>query len=144
MTESTRGAAPIIAAKPKIVIAGVEYTMRRLGFTDINKLAPVLGKTLRTVDFSERESNVIGVQMAGGILENFENLSPWIASVLGISNEELNNPDLFPLSELDVLVSGFVEHPDWKGFIGSLGKILPSLTSKTQTRRNYLHKDLNS
>jgi hypothetical protein len=133
MSNSTKGAAPIIAEKLKLEIAGREYKMRRLGFTDINQLAPFIAKALKTVQIDDTNASKTGFDIAGFVLDNYTDLLPWFSSLIGMTVEEINNPDVFPLGDMGNVVDTLLTHPDWTAFMESVGKRIPSLLKARTT-----------
>jgi len=119
---------PLIGDTPTVTIKGKEYRMRRLGMSDTFKLARIIGigaagigKEITSLEMTAESA--IGLLIVGfpfaedRILELF-------ASLLGVSDEDIRNPDKFPIgSEVDI-IKALVEHIDVKAFFTKLTGLL--------------------
>lgn len=121
---------PLIGQTPVVVINNKEYRMRRLGMADTFKMARIIamgaagiGKELVTLDLTPETA--IGLLIVGfpyasdQILELF-------ASLLGVNDEEIRNPNIFPMGSEVTIVKALVGHIDAKAFfikLTELGKV---------------------
>lgn len=108
--------------------------VRRLGLGDIdfavdllNEVlstgeALVLLRTLRRADLSSPE-DLLQVLLAGWKVAR-KPVELWSASLLGMTPEEIADPEKFTLDDLAALVVVLKDHPDRAGFFGRLSKAL--------------------
>jgi len=119
---------PLIGDTPTVTIKGKEYKMRRLGMADTFKLARIIaigaggiGKEINSLDITAETA--IGLLIVGFPYADQQILNLF-ADVLGVKNEEIRNPDIFPMgSEID-LIKALVEHIDVKAFFLKLTELL--------------------
>lgn len=119
---------PLIGDTPKVTIKGKEYKMRRMGMVDTFKLARIIGigaagigKEITSLEMTAESAIgllIIGFPFAEGkILDLF-------ASLLGVSEEEIRNPDIFPIGSEIEIIKALVEHIDVKAFFTKLTGLL--------------------
>lgn len=109
---------------PKLEIAGREYHVRRLGLLDIKWLAELIAggtgfieKTLsRVPDLSGLSPEAIGSLILGYLPEAFDEVADWMAGMIGISTQDIRDPELFPLGSEIRVIKKLVEHEDVVGF----------------------------
>jgi hypothetical protein len=119
---------PLIGETPTVIIKGKEYKMRRLGMADTFKLARIIaigaagiGKEISSLEMTAESA--IGLLIVGFPYADQQILNLF-ADVLGVKNEEIRNPDVFPMgTEID-LIKALVEHIDVKAFFLKLTGLL--------------------
>ena len=118
---------PLIGDTPIVTIKGKEYKMRRLGIADTFKLARIIGigaagigKELATLDMDAETAIgllIVGFPYASNqILELF-------ASLLGVKDEEIKNPNMFPMGSEVTIIKALAEHVDAKAFFIKLTEL---------------------
>ena len=140
---------------PVLEIAGREYSVRRLGLTDIKWLAELLaggtgyleGLLSQKANISNLSPEAVGSLILGYIPTAFDSIADWMASLIGMSKKDIRDPNVFPLgSEIQVITAvvthedvaaffgralGLAKHPGLKSMMMRLQK--PSTASKTDT-----------
>lgn len=128
-TDMTKGAVALLAQTPVVMIEGREYRMRRLGAVDIIKWISMIrssgvrgargvAEIARDLRMNAQQANVAAV--AFGLVDLAGDVTEWLASVLNVSKEEFENPELFPLPAHVDILEALVEHPDIETFVGKL------------------------
>lgn len=125
---------PLIGNTPTVTIQGKEYKMRRLGIMDTFKLARIigigaagLGKEVSKLDMSAESA--IGLLIVGfpyasaDILELF-------ASLLGVTGEEIKDPNLFPMGSEIEIIKALMSHIDVKAFFTKSIELMKMESSK--------------
>jgi len=140
---------------PTLEIAGQDYNVRRLGLVDIKWLAELLaggtgyleGLLSQKANLSNLSPEAIGSLILGYIPTAFDSIADWMAGLIGMSREDIRDPNLFPLgSEIQVIEAvvshedvaaffdramGLAKHPGLKSMMKRLPK--PSTASKPAT-----------
>lgn len=119
---------PLIGETPVVTINGKKYKMRRLGMEDTFRLAKILaigaagvGKEISSLEMTAESA--IGLLIVGFPYAD-DRIFELFSSILGITMEEIKNPDLFPMgSEIDI-IKALVEHIDVKAFFIRLTVLL--------------------
>lgn len=117
---------------PKITDAqGTEHTMRRLGYDFLFDAAAVagvvlsrggaeLGTRLQAARLDRVESFIVAAAL--GCHEAREPLARLLASVLGVTVEQCQDPKLFPLPVVAEVLLALLAHPDLVAVAGTLGQ----------------------
>lgn len=119
---------PLIGDTPTVTIKGKKYKMRRLGMSDTFKLARIIGigaagigKEITSLEMTAESA--IGLLIVGFPYAE-DRILNLFSSLLGVSDEDIRNPDIFPIgSEIDI-VKALVEHIDVKAFFTKLTGLL--------------------
>ena len=134
----TKGAEALVASPPSVVIEGRTYQMRRLGAMDVIKWLQMIRSSgtrgvravvdlVNDLKLNQRQAGIAAVLF--GLVDLAGDVTEWLASVLQVSKEEFENPDLFPLpAHVDILMA-LVDHPDIEAFVGKLEAV-----AKDETR----------
>lgn len=141
---------PLIGNTPTVTIQGKEYKMRRIGIVDTFKLARIigigaagLGKEVSSLDISAESA--IGLLIVGfpyastDILELF-------ASLLGVTEEEIKNPNLFPMGSEIEIIKALMGHIDVKAFFTKAVELMKMESSKEFLKKisTLSKKDINT
>lgn len=137
LKEVTTGMEPIVGVKPTVEIEGKTYTMRRLGMQDTFRLARILGvgfsrlTGIAAVDKLDVETAGLAMMAAMPYAEN--EILGLFASLIGVTLEDIKNPELFPFgSELDIM-EGLAEHQDLKAFFTRLERLMDKIPALKKT-----------
>lgn len=119
---------PIIGDTPIVKIKGKEYKMRRLGIADTFKLARIIGigaagigKEIVNLDMTPETA--IGLLIVGFPFAA-EQILDLFADLLGVTKEEIRNPDLFPMGSEVTIIKALAEHLDAKAFFIKLAELM--------------------
>ena len=114
---------------PKLEIAGRDYTVRRLGLLDIQWLAKLIAGGTNYIDqaaaahLQTMSVEMIGSFILGYLPTAFDEIVDWMAGLIGISKEEIRDPNIFPLgSELQV-AEALCDHEDVVAFFDRAKKL---------------------
>lgn len=143
-----KGPAPFVASGEILESEGVTYQIRRLGLSDMFRLAGICSSIIAngTVAFakwlqdmraapSEVFMSIVMLGLEGGE----ETVLGALASMIGLPDPEqpgkfipisladLQNPGLFPVSSALDLVDKLTEHPDIKAFFSNWERMKPRL-----------------
>lgn len=117
--KSTTPTDPVTYEPPTVEIAGRTYTMRRLGLRDALTVARILGKgltQLRETAGSTDAATIVAV-LVETLVEEETTVLTFLASTIGVTVKELNDPDRFPLDSVFTLVEALGEHQDLTAFL---------------------------
>ena len=109
---------------PVLEIAGREYSVRRLGLTDIKWLAELLaggtgyleGLLSQKANLSNLSPEAVGSLILGYIPTAFDSIADWMASLIGMSKKDIRDPNVFPLGSEIQVVEAVVSHEDVAAF----------------------------
>ena len=144
----TKGAETMIAEGPVVEVAGREYVMRRLGVRHTFAFARIIasgaaylgkevGSVFSQIQDGEGGAEAIGTLVLLGIPYSEKQAMSLLADVIGVSEEEFGNPELFPIgSELEI-IKGLVDHQDLKAFFDQLKNLFgsPGMQSLVGSRK---------
>lgn len=120
-----------------VVIAGVEHKLRRLGIVDVFAVARIMGRgvaTLTGLGNDPTPAQVVQV-LISSLAANEDEVLDLIASVIGVTRDDLNDPERYPLDSTLAIVEALAEHQDLTSFLASVGKTMQKLpNTKTRTR----------
>lgn len=140
MSDPTKGEAPILDAPPAVTIAGAKYELRRLGVRDtfaIARIVAVGAATSRTNLTNEQmtDPTKLGELLLAGFMTAENEAMKILASVIGVTVKDLENPERFPMgSELEVIMA-LAEHQDLRAFFAqaaALMKRLPEMQTRSR------------
>ena len=139
---------PLIGDTPIVTIKDKEYKMRRLGIADTFKLARIIGigaagigKEIVALDMTPETAIgllIVGFPFAADqILELF-------ASLLGVTSEEIRDPNVFPMGSEVTIIKALVEHIDARAFFTKLGELMeiPALKGFLKKTSTLSKKDM--
>jgi len=125
---------PLIGNTPTVTIQGKEYKMRRLGIVDTFKLARIIGigaagigKEIVNLDMSAESA--IGLLIVGFPFASKEILDLF-SSLLGVTEEEIRDPNLFPMGSEVEIIKALMDHIDAKAFFTKSVELMKMPTSK--------------
>ena len=129
----TEGPGPLLATMPTVEIEGRTYTLRRLGIADSFLLGRILAgaQSALKVDLATVEQQDLGPTIAAilmaGVPYAQNACMDLLASVIGVTREELNDANQFPMgSELQIL-DALTEHQDLLAFFTWFGKLIAKM-----------------
>lgn len=131
---------PVTYEPPTITVRGEEYPLQRLSVRHSLKLAKILAAGVAVGGEIPRADNMtaerLGTMLAGTLTYAEEAVLDLIASVLGVTVDELTDPERFPMGTELQVIETLAEHEDLRSFFASgrslLGKIrLPKGTKPT-------------
>jgi len=151
----TEGAKPLMWQGPKLEIGGREYTVRRLGLLDIQRVARVWAAgaefTHRKMLASARNltPEEVGTFILDFVPYAMDEVIDIVASLLSIkpgkaedklaegeTNEgTIRDPNVFPVSGLVDVISALIEHEDVVAFFESARRVAKSPALKNLTGR---------
>jgi len=124
--DPTRGDRPLLAAMPTVTIAGRTIRMRRLRYRDLAQLSRIIvaGKKAAGVELAPLASagqiaqagEALVTVLLGGFGYAESDALAFLARVLGVKREVLDDPDLFPPASLFDVVTALGSHPDVMAF----------------------------
>lgn len=134
----TTGAEVILdQSGPTVEIAGKSYPLRRLNVRDTFACARIAAtgaaRMGQSLDQASLDGDTLTFAMVSGIVYAEDEALRLMASVIGVSAKDLENPDRFPMDTPVVIGKALAEHQDLKAFFTSLGTLFQQLP-ETQTR----------
>lgn len=127
---------PILSEDPIITIAGREYTVRRMGLTDVFRVARILGRGVTLLSGSAGE--ITGAQLVqvlvASLTANDEEVLRLIASLIGVERKDLDDPRVFPMDSILTVFEALAVHQDLRAFlfkVQTLAERLPEMQMRT-------------
>lgn len=125
---------PLIGDTPTVTIKGKEYKMRRLGIVDTFKVARIMGIGAAGIGKEITSLEMTAESAIGLLIVAFpyaeEKILELFASLLGVSEEEIRNPDIFPIGSEIEIIRALTGHIDVKAFFTKLVELLEMPTLK--------------
>jgi hypothetical protein len=151
----TEGARPLTWQGPRLEIAGREYTVRRLGLLDIQRVARIYAAGSAYVNRKALANmNQMSVEEIGTFVLDFipyalDEVIEFVASLVGLkpgkSEEKLKadetnegtirDPNVFPISGMVDVIGALIEHEDVVAFFESVKRVAKSPALKNLTAR---------
>jgi hypothetical protein len=151
----TEGARPLTWQGPKLEIAGREYTVRRLGLLDIQRVARIYAAGSAYVNraalanLNKMTAEEIGTFVLDFIPYALDEVIDLAASLLGIPAGKpvdklkegetnagtIRDPEVFPASGLVDVIGALIEHEDVVAFFESVKRVAKSPALKNLTSR---------
>lgn len=127
---------PITYQPPSVTIGSETYPMRRLGVQDVFTVSKILGSGVsvlgRIGDGQVNPAQILQVVVAA-LAQNQEPVLNLMASIIGVTRAELNDPERFPMESIVTLGEALADHQDLAGFLAAVGR-LAERTPEMQTR----------
>lgn len=125
---------PLIGDTPRITIKGKEYKMRRLGMVDTFKLARIMGIGAAGIGKEITSLEITAESAIGLLIVGFpyaeDKILDLFSSLLGVSEEEIRDPDIFPIGSEIEIIKALTGHIDVKAFFTKLTGLLEMPTLK--------------
>jgi hypothetical protein len=143
--DMTKGAEAMVSEGPTIQVNGEEYTMKRLGVRHTFAFAKIvaggaayLGAEVGNILQQGDSAEAIGQLILLGLPYSEKQSMKLLADVIGVSEEDFNDPEKFPIGSEIEIIEGLVEHQDLKAFFSKLkglmeGPALKSFLNKQET-----------
>lgn len=140
MSDPTKGDSPILDSGPIVTLGEETFPLRRLGVRDTFAIARIvaIGAAASNTNLSNAEMGdpaKMGELLLAGFVTAENEAVKILASVIGVTVKELEDPQRFPMgSELDIIM-GLVEHQDLKAFFAqaaTLMKRLPEMQTRSR------------
>ncbi len=126
----TTGLEPIVGEGPTLEIEGREYSIRRLGIADtfaILKLVSIgAAKAAELVDVGNLTGGMFVTALIAAIPFAENDIFKILASIIGVTVEDLRNPDLFPMGSEVLIIEALAEHQDLKAFFTHMQRLAKS------------------
>ena len=112
-----------------IDIAGETYTMRRLGLRDVFKVVRILGSgvgMLSDIGDTPTPGQTLQVLIAS-MTANEEEVLSLVADLIGVTREDLNDPERFPMESVVDIFKTLSDHQDLRAFLSKVAGMMESL-----------------
>ncbi len=132
---------PILTEATTVTIAGVTYTLRRLGLQDVFKVARILGNGIAVLGDTSGQytpGHLIQVLVAS-MTRNEKEVLDLIADLVNVDRSVLNNPDKFPMDSMIDIFEALAEHQDLKAFLARIAVLterMPEMQTASQEASN--------
>src|SRR5690554_6909949 len=119
----TKGADAMIGEAPTVEVNGKEYQMKRLGVRHTFAFARIIasgaaylgaevGNIISNMDDEESQAQAMGQLILLGIPYSEKQAMSLLADVIGVTAEDLSDPEQFPIGSEMEIIAGLVEHQD--------------------------------
>jgi hypothetical protein len=133
INEDTLGSEPILYDGENIPIADKVYHMRRLGIKDAFRFNRII--TLASIAANKSGATGGSIPLEQLIITYAEeDILDFLGDIIGVTPEDLVNPELFPMDAILVLYNHLMNHKDIKAFLFNLERLQGS--SSLQTHLN--------
>jgi len=128
-----------IGNTPEIKINGVFYKMRRMSLADTFKLLRIIaigasgiGKEITNLEINVE--SIIGILVVGFPYAERPIIN-FLSSLLGVTTEDLNNPEKFPMDSVLEIIDALRRHVDFQVFFKKLNGMLDNPQVKTYLKK---------
>jgi hypothetical protein len=120
---------PILDDDPTVEIAGVTYTLRRLGLRDVFRVARIFGRGVAVLgDQGNRVSPGQAVQViVASMAQNETEVLTLMADVIGVKPDDLSDPERFPMEAIVDVARALAEHQDMVAFFRKLSGMIEAV-----------------
>lgn len=129
---------PITYEPPTIQVRGEEYPLQRLSVRHSLKLAKILAAGVAVGGEIPRAENMtperLGTMLAGTLTYAEEAVLDLIASVLGVSIDDLTDPEKFPMGTELQVIETLAEHEDLRSFFASGKSLMDKIKLPKRTK----------
>lgn len=126
---------PVLIEAPSVTIRGVKYPLRRLGLTDVFKVARIMGHGL--AGLTDAPDGISGGQvvqvLVAAMIRSEDEVLSLIASLIGVTRADLEDADRFGMDALVEVIDALSRHQDLLAFFASISKLMVRLP-EMQTR----------
>lgn len=131
----------ILDSAATVEIAGVTYTLRRLGLQDVFRVARILGNGVAMLgDTASGYTPAQAVQiLVASMTRNEDEVLNLVADLLNVERKTLADPDKFPMDSMIDIFKALSEHQDLKAFLARLAALtetLPEMQTASQESSN--------
>ncbi|HHV27954.1 MAG TPA: hypothetical protein GXX63_12275 [Tissierellia bacterium] len=130
LEEVTTGLETIVGESPTVEIEGKTYTMRRLGIRDAFRVIKIIGIGVKEmagmINFGQMDAQAMTMAMVAAIPYAEEEIIDLLASLIGVSGEEIRDPNLFPLGSEIAIIEALTKHQDLRAFFTQLQRLAES------------------
>jgi hypothetical protein len=128
----------ILDAGPTVDIQGTTYTIRRLGFQDVFKVARILGRGVAVLgdQGSELTPGQILQVIIASMTTNEQEVIDLLASLIGETRESITDPERFPMDSMVDIIKVLAEHQDLRAFLAkvqAMTETLPEMQTAMKT-----------
>ena len=128
LEEVTTGMEPIVGEGPTVEIEGVIYRLRRLGMRDTFRIAKIMGIGVASmagmVNLSRLNADMAGMAVIAAIPYAEDEILDLLASLVGVGEEDIRDPNLFPLGSELKIIDAIAKHQDLQAFFTQLHHLL--------------------
>lgn len=119
----------ILGGDNEVTIGGKVYPLRRLNITDTLRLAQIMGIGATALG---RDLALTGANMAqevvmlllAGLPYAEQKVIEFIASVVGLTIEQVRDPEVFPMGSELLVIDALVRHTDIQSFFATLQLVM--------------------
>lgn len=138
MSDPTKGDSPILDNGPTIQVGDRTITLRRLGIRDTFAVAKIVAigaqaSQVKLGDAQMTDPNKLSELMLTGFIAAEQTAMALLASLVGVTVKELEDPAQFPMGTELQIIEALVEHQDLKAFLSRAGELIKRLP-EMQTR----------
>jgi hypothetical protein len=108
---------PILHEPTTLIIAGNEYTLRRLGLRDVFKVSRILGRGIAALGERNEQSptQVLEILIAS-LNESEDDVLKLISDLLNVPRKTLDDPALFPIDSFIDIITAIAANQDLRSF----------------------------
>jgi hypothetical protein len=119
----------ILDSAATVEIAGVTYTLRRLGLQDVFRVARILGGGVAVLGESTGKytSLEIAQVLIAAMTRNEDEVLNLVADLLNVERKTLADPDKFPMDSMIDIIQAVSEHQDLKAFLSRVAVMMDRL-----------------
>lgn len=128
--DPSKGLEALLAEMPEVRVGDETRRLRRLGLKDVYDWADILkcagakgsrafadlirGMDLQNLRINQMQASFTSLLL--GLIEEEKAVLGWIAGLVGVTLEEVEDPNVFTLESLADLIEGLLVHPDLEAF----------------------------
>lgn len=125
---------PILDDAPTVEIAGETYTVQRLGFRHVFRVARIIGNGVAVLGDERYGPAQILQVLVASMTQNEDEVLSLIADLIGVERKELDDPERFPMPSFVDVLEVISESGDLRAFLANIEKLIAKLPEMQQTR----------
>ena len=135
--KATVGTEPMLGTRPSVTIedrAGNEtvYELKSLGIQDTFGLAQIIAKGAGYMgsslgNLTEADPQTVALLLVAGLPYAENEAIKILARVIGVSQEDLRNPDKFPMGTEIEIIYALSQHQDLTSFFGKIKRLIATI-----------------
>ena len=129
---------PVLYTPPTVLIAGVEYPLRRLSMKDVFRIVPIVSKGANAILAGNGQLQPAQILQAlmQALVTSEREVTALLADLIGVTPVDLEDGDRFPITAAIDIIEAVAAHEDLKAFISRVQTAagrLPGLSNQTPT-----------
>jgi hypothetical protein len=123
---TTNAAEPLYGTLPILQIGEKTYPLKGLGLPHVFQLLDITATTIGNAARGSLTPQQLGVAILMAAPKAEGPVTAFLGSLIGLTPEEMRDPEVFPIHALPDLIECLIRHPDLMAFVESFTRLLES------------------